>query len=93
MPPDVDGLVRKFVPNNPKLAKIITKLLNSEFRSRTLPDELVKHVVRRAFELERDMEVEIDSTVFNEKLKLYVVQIKPRYLAKINQVKNTNRKW
>lgn len=93
MPPDIEGLVRKFVPNNPKLAKIIHKMLSGEFRTRTLPDELVKNVVRRAFELERDLEVEIDSTVFYEKLKLYVVQIKPRYLAKINQVKNQHKKW
>ncbi len=93
MPPDIDGLVRKFVPNNPKLAKIIAKLLNSEFRTRTLPEELVKLVSRRAFELERDLEVEIESTVYEEKLKLYVVQVKPRFMSKINQVKNQHRKW
>lgn len=93
MPPDIQGSARKFIPNNPPLLKVVTKVLQNSFRVRTLPLDLVKLTVRRAFELERDLEMEVQSSIFEEKLSMYVNQIKPRFMSKINQLKNQSRKW
>jgi len=94
MPPDVQSCVRKFTPSNPKLAKMVTKVLNTVYGVRYLPMDLVRLVVRRGFELERDLEIEIDSSIFEEKITLYAHQLRPRFQSKINQVRRQQvKRW
>lgn len=89
---DIQSSVRRFVPNNPKLAKVVTKVLEQAFRVRELPLDLVKLTVQRAFELTRDMQQgDLESTVFEEKLMMFVQAIKPRYLAKLQQQRQQKR--
>jgi len=89
---DIQSAVRRFVPNNPPLSKLVIKILNQTFRVRELPLDLVRMTVQRAFELTRDLEIEIESNVFEEKLLFFVQQIKPRFLAKIQQQRQQARK-
>lgn len=93
MPPDARSMVLKFVPNNPKIAKSTINVLNNVFGARFLPQELVKIIVRRAFELERDQQIEPESTIFAEKLSAYAQQIKPRFMKKIVDGNRRTKKW
>lgn len=92
MPIDIESAVRKYIPSNPKLHRVVARVLMSEFQVRSLPDDAVKMVVRRAFEFERDLDVDTDSSIFKAKLTEYVVAIKPRFLAKINQLRQQRAK-
>ena len=94
MPPDVQSCVRKFIPNNAPLSRLVTKVLNTVYGVRYLPMDLVRLVVRRAFELERDLEMEIDSSIFEEKITLYAHQLRPRFNSKINQIRRQQvKRW
>ncbi len=93
MPPDATSLVRKFIPNNPKLSNVVNKVCQNCFPSRFLPMELIKMLVTRAFELSRQTDMEVESKVFEEKLTSYANQIKPRFLAKINEMRRRGKKW
>lgn len=94
MPPDVPACVRKFIPNNAKLAKLVVKVLNTVYGVRYLPMDLVRLTVRRAFELERDLEMEIESSIFEEKLHIYANQLRPRFIGKINQIRRQQiKRW
>ena len=94
MPPDVNASVRKFVPNSPKLSKLITKVLNTVYGVRYLPLDLVRLTVRRAFELERDLEIDVESTIFEEKLTVYARQLRPRFASKLGQIRRQQiKRW
>ena len=93
MPPDARALVNKFVPNNTRLAKVVLNTLNDVFKARFLPQELVKVVVRRAMELEREQDMDVESSVFTEKLKSYVTQVKPRFMKMVIQGNRSTRSW
>jgi hypothetical protein len=93
MPPDITGCVRKFIPNNPALAQVVGKVLKSVFQVHSLPLPLVKQLVERAFEQSRSMEMKVESPIFEEKLTIYANQLRPRYLAQINEVRKRGQKW
>lgn len=93
MPPDSRGLVLKFIPNHPKLAEKVYRVLSNVFRARFLPQELVKLIVRRAFEMEREQDMEIESTVFEEKLTSYAHQLRPRFMKQIVHGNRKTTKW
>ncbi len=93
MPPDIQGYVRKFIPNNVELAHVVTKVLKNVYQANSLPMELVKQVVERAFEQSRMAEMKVESTIFEEKLTMYASQLRPRYLAKINEIRKRGKKW
>ena len=91
---DIQGAVRRFIPNNPKLLKVVTKVLTMTFRVRELPLDLVKLTVQRAFELSRDMQqMDVESTVFEEKLVMFTQQIKPRFMSKLQQQRQQKKSW
>lgn len=92
MPPDISGLVHKFIPNNAALSTVVTRVLRSVYQTSTLPLDLVKQVVERAFEQTR-MDMKPDSAIFEEKLTSYANQLRPRYLAKINEIRKRGKKW
>jgi hypothetical protein len=92
MPPDISGYVHKFIPNNADLSKIVIKVLRNVYQSPTLPMQLVKQVVERAFEQIR-MDIKTDSHIFEEKLTMYASQLRPRYLAQINEIRKRGKKW
>jgi enoyl-CoA hydratase/carnithine racemase len=92
MPPDISGYVHKFIPNNADLSKVVIKVLRNTYQTPSLPLQLVKQVVERAFEQTR-MEMKIESSLFEEKLMIYANQLRPRYLAKINEIRKRGKKW
>jgi hypothetical protein len=93
MPPDINGCVRKFVPNNAPLAAVVGKVLKNVFQVHSLPLQLVKQVVDRAFEQSRTMDIKVESQLFEEKLGMYANQLRPRYLAKINEIRKRGKSW
>ena len=93
MPPDIAACVRKFIPNNPKLAAVVIKVCESTFRVRTLPLPLVKMMVDKAFDQTRRGDVDIESHVFEEKLLQYANSIKPRFMAQIADMRRQGKKW
>lgn len=92
MPPDISGCVHKFIPNNPALSKVVIKVLRNVFQTPSLPLALVKQVVERAFDQSRT-EMKADSAIFEDKLVAYVNQLRPRYLAQINDIRKKGKKW
>ncbi|HEY9685617.1 MAG TPA: hypothetical protein V6C52_01435 [Coleofasciculaceae cyanobacterium] len=92
MPPDISGCVHKFIPNNAELSSVVIKILKNVYQTSTLPLPLVKQIVERAFEQSR-MDMKPDSSVFQEKLTSYANQLRPRYLAKINEIRKRGSKW
>lgn len=93
MPPDITGCVHKFVPNNAALSSVVIKVLKKVFQTHTLPLPLVKQVVERALEQSRTMEMKVETSQFEEKLAMYANQLKPRYMAQINDIRRQGKKW
>jgi hypothetical protein len=93
MPPDIRSCVLKFISNNPALADTVTYALKTTFQVNFLPLPLVKQVVERAMEQSRTMEMKVESSVFQEKLLVYAQQLRPRYLAQLNEIRKRGQKW
>jgi hypothetical protein len=93
MPPDIRGYVIKFIPNNTALADVVTHALKATFQVNHLPLPLVKQVVERAMEQSRTKEMKVDSAQFQDKLLMYAQQLKPRYLAQLNEIRKRGNKW
>lgn len=93
MPPDITGCVYKFVPNNPAVSSVVIKVLKQVFQSHTLPLPLVKQVVERALEQSRTMDIKVESSLFEEKLVSYSNQIRPRFVAQLNDLRKRGKKW
>lgn len=93
MPPDIAGCVHKFVPNNAAISNVVIKVLKNVFQVHTLPLPLVKQVVERALEQSRTMDMKVESALFEEKLTSYANQIRPRYVAQLNELRKRGKKW
>jgi hypothetical protein len=93
MPPDIQGSVYKFVPNNPALSSVVIKVLKRAFQVHTLPLALVKQVVERALEQSRDMDMKVESNAFEDKLMAYANQVRPRFKAQLNDLRRQGKKW
>lgn len=93
MPPDIAGCVHKFVPNNAILSNVVIKVLKQVFQVNTLPLPLVKQIVERAFEQSRTMDMRVESESFEQKLTMYANQLKPRYMAQLNDIRKRGKKW
>lgn len=93
MPPDIQGCVFKFVPNNPALSSVVIRVLKKSFQVHTLPLPLVKQVVERALEQSRTMDIKVESAVFEDKLMTYTNQIRPRFVAQLNDLRKQGKKW
>ncbi len=93
MPPDIQGCVFKFVPNNPALSSVVIRVLKKSFQVHTLPLPLVKQVVERALEQSRTMDMKVESAVFEDKLMTYANQIRPRFVAQLNDLRKQGKKW
>lgn len=93
MPPDIQGCVFKFVPNNPALSSVVIKVLKRAYQAHTLPMPLVKAVVERALEQSRMMEMKVDSVLFEEKLLSYANQLRPRFITQLNELRRQGKKW
>lgn len=93
MPPDIQGCVFKFVPNNPVLSSVVIKVLKKTFQTHTLPMPLVKQVVERALEQSRTMDMKVESAIFEDKLLAYANQIRPRFIAQLNDLRRQGKKW
>jgi hypothetical protein len=93
MPPDITGCVYKFVPNNAAISSVVIKVLKNVFQVHTLPLPLVKQVVERALEQSRTMDMKVESALFEEKLTSYANQIRPRYIAQLNELRKRGKKW
>lgn len=93
MPPDITGCVFKFVPNNAAISSVVIRVLKNVFQSHTLPLPLVKQVVERALEQSRTMDMKVESALFEDKLTSYANQIRPRYVAQLNELRKQGKKW
>ncbi|WP_373532709.1 hypothetical protein [Vampirovibrio sp.] len=93
MPPDIQGCVYKFVPNNPALSSVVIKVLKRAFQTHSLPMPLVKQVVERALEQSRTMDMKVESSSFEEKLFAYANQVRPRFIAQLNDLRRQGKKW
>ncbi|MCE3236591.1 MAG: hypothetical protein K0Q50_2782 [Vampirovibrio sp.] len=93
MPPDITGCVFKFVPNNAAISSVVIRVLKSVFQSHTLPLPLVKQVVERALEQSRTMDMKVESAMFEDKLTSYASQLRPRYVAQLNELRKRGKKW
>ena len=93
MPPDITGCVYKFVPNNAAISSVVIKVLKNVFQVHSLPLPLVKQVVERALEQSRTMDMKVESAQFEEKLTMYANQIRPRYVAQLNELRKRGKKW
>jgi hypothetical protein len=93
MPPDIQGCVHKFLPNNPVVSNVVIKVLKNTYQSHTLPLPLVKQVVERALEQSRTMDMKAESTIFEEKLSSYANQLRARYKTQLNEIRTRGKKW
>lgn len=93
MPPDIQGCVFKFVPNNAPLSSVVIRVLKKTFQVHTLPLPLVKQVVERALEQSRTMDMKVESVIFEDKLLVYANQLRPRYIAQLNELRKQGKKW
>ena len=93
MPPDIQGCVYKFLPNNPAVASVVIKVLKSTYQTHTLPLPLVKQVVERALEQSRTMDMKVESVVYEEKLSSYANQIRAKYKNQLNEIRMRGKKW
>lgn len=93
MPPDITGCVFKFVPNNAAISSVVIRVLKSVFQAHTLPLPLVKQVVERALEQSRTLDMKVDSAIFEDKLVSYANQLRPRYVAQLNELRKQGKKW
>ncbi len=93
MPSDISGSVAKFIPNNTALASVITKVLKHVYQVRSLPMDLVKLVVEKAMEQSREPDARIDNSRFEDRLTVYATSLKPRYVAKLNQIRRQGKTW
>jgi hypothetical protein len=93
MPPDIRSSVLKFIPSNTALADVVAQVLKATFQVNHLPLPLVKQVVERAMEQSRTMEVKVESNLFHDKLLAYAQQLRPRYLAQLNEIRKRGMKW
>lgn len=93
MPPDIQGCVYKFLPNNPAVASVVMKVLKSVYQTHTLPLPLVKQVVERALEQSRTMDMKVESVVYEEKLSSYANQLRAKYKTQLNEIRMRGKKW
>lgn len=93
MPPDITGCVFKFVPNNAAISSVVIRVLKNVFQVHTLPLPLVKQVVERALEQSRTMDMKVESAIFEDKLTSYANQLRPRYVAQLNELRKRGKKW
>lgn len=93
MPPDIAGCVRKFIPNNARLAEVVIKVCRNVYPAPSLPMQLVKLLVDRAFEQSRAPDMKIDSQLFEDKLTQYANQLRPRFMSQIMDLRKRGRKW
>lgn len=89
MPADSQALIRKFVPNNPPMCRLLTKVNDEVFKARFLPMNLVRLLVNKALEELRRLGPEnLGKPVFEDKLMEYARTIRPRFqyeIAQLNQ--------
>ena len=93
MPPDIQGCVYKFLPNNPAVSSVVIKVLKSVYQAHTLPLPLVKQVVERALEQSRTMDMKVESAVYEEKLVSYANQLRAKYKTQLNEIRMRGKKW
>lgn len=93
MPPDIQGCVYKFLPNNPAVSSVVMKVLKNVYQTHTLPMALVKQVVERALEQSRTLDIKVESSQYEEKLSSYAHQLRARYKAQINDIRTRGKKW
>jgi hypothetical protein len=87
MSADVEALYRSFLPNNPKVAKILIKVSKESFRARFLPKNLVRLMINLALdEVRRSGTDIISDPVFVEKLEQNARSLYGRFQSQISQL-------
>jgi len=93
MPPDIQGCVFKFLPNNPTVSAVVIRVLRNVYQTHSLPMQLVKQVVERALEQSRTLDMKVESVIYEEKLTGYAHQIRARYKTELNEIRMRGKKW
>lgn len=84
---DVEALYRSFLPNNPKVAKILIQVSKDSFRARFLPKNLVRLMINMALdEVRRSGTDIIADPVFVEKLEQHARSLYGRFQSQISQL-------
>lgn len=84
---DVEALYRSFLPNNPKVAKILVQVSKDSFRARFLPKNLVRLMINRALDEVRRSGTEIiGDPIFVEKLEQHAKSLYGRFQSQISQL-------
>jgi hypothetical protein len=84
---DVESLYRSFLPNNPKVAKILVQVSKDSFKARFLPKNLVRLMINRALEEVRICGTEIIADpVFVDKLTAHARSLYGRFQGQISQL-------
>jgi hypothetical protein len=88
---DIEALYRAFLPNNPKVARVLIQVSKDSFRARYLPKNLVRLMINRALEEVRRSGIEIVAEpIFVQKLEEHAKSLMGRFQGEISQL-NHNR--
>jgi hypothetical protein len=84
---DIESLYRSFLPNNPKVAKVLIQVSKDSFRARFLPKNLVRLMINRALDEVRLGGSEIIAEpIFVEKLGQHAKSLYGRFQSQIIQL-------
>jgi hypothetical protein len=84
---DIESLYRSFLPNNPKVARILVQVSKDSFRARFLPKNLVRLMINRALEEVRICGTEIIADpIFVDKLTAHARSLYGRFQSQISQL-------
>jgi hypothetical protein len=84
---DIESLYRSFLPNNPKVAKILIQVSKDSFKARFLPKNLVRLMTNRALdEVRRGGTEIIAEPIFVEKLEQHARSLYGRFQSQISQL-------
>jgi len=93
MAADIASLSRSFLPNNPKLAKIVEEVAKETYKARFLPKNLIRVLVTRAMEEVRQHGHEFAiEPEFKIKMEYHAKALHGRYRSQITLMNTRNKR-
>ena len=87
MAADVEALYRAFLPNNPKLARVLIKVSKESYKARYLPKNLVRLMINMAIDEVRKHGTDIiKETAFEDRLHQNARTLYGRFQSEISQM-------
>ena len=89
---DIASLSRSFLPNNPKLARIIEEVCKEVYRVRFLPKNLMRMLINRAVEeIRRSGQEFMKDPEFIKKMEQHAQSLHGRFRGEISMLNNGAR--